>query len=164
MTFKGYPREETTNDYPDANYRYTDTSPEAEHYNNLPEDDGTISANVEELQEAVIGRKIVGVVKAPPPDGNAWRHEPATVLLLDNGTKVSLVNTSDCCASTELEDIVLHLDKIDHAILGVGTTDGYTKWHIYCDWGDVAELTVNWGCGNPFYYGYGFDITVVPFE
>lgn len=24
---------------------------------------------------------------------------------------------------------------------------------------DIAE---EWSCGNPFYYGYGFDIAVVP--
>ena len=45
-------------------------------------------------------------------------------------------------------------------ILGVGTTDGYTTWHIFADMGDVLELTVVWSCGNPFYYGYGFTITV----
>lgn len=28
--------------------------------------------------------------------------------------------------------------------------------------GDVMELEVGWSCGNPFYYGYGFSINVVP--
>jgi hypothetical protein len=49
---------------------------------------------------------------------------------------------------------------VDHIILGVGTTDGYTTWHVYADAGDVLELAVGWSCGNPFYYGYGFTITV----
>lgn len=40
---------------------------------------------------------------------------------------------------------------------------GFTKWHIYADMGDVMELDVEWSCGNPFYYGYGFDIVVEPF-
>ena len=44
--------------------------------------------------------------------------------------------------------------------MGVGTTDGFTRWHIYADMGDVLELEVGWSCGNPFYYGYGFNITV----
>ena len=72
-----------------------------------------------------------------------------------------LVDTDDCCAYTDLEEIILNLDKIDHAILGVGTTEGYTKWHIYADLGDVVEMQVGWSCGNPFYYGYGFEIAVV---
>ena len=46
--------------------------------------------------------------------------------------------------------------------MGVGTTGEYTRWHIYADLGDVLELTVGWSCGNPFYYGYGFYIDVVP--
>jgi len=45
--------------------------------------------------------------------------------------------------------------------MGVGTTAQYQTWHIYADWGDVLKLEVGWSCGNPFYYGYGFDIDVV---
>ena len=45
-------------------------------------------------------------------------------------------------------------------ITGVGTTDGYTTWHIYADMGDVLELSVGWSCGNPFYYAFRFHITV----
>ena len=44
--------------------------------------------------------------------------------------------------------------------MGVGTTDDFQTWHIYCDLGDILELDVAWSCGNPFYYGYGFDIDV----
>lgn len=71
-----------------------------------------------------------------------------------------LADTYDTGAYTNLEDVITHLDKIDHMIMGVGTTEGFTKWHIYADLGDVLELTVGWDCGNPFYYGYGFEITV----
>lgn len=85
------------------------------------------------------------------------------VLTLDNGRRVCLSDTNDCCAYTDLESFLLHPDKVDHVITGVGTTDGYSTWHIYADWGDILELKVGWSCGNPFYYGYGygFDITVV---
>jgi hypothetical protein len=55
----------------------------------------------------------------------------------------------------------LHPERVDHIITGVGTTGGYTTWHIYADMGDVLELSVGWSSGNPFYYGYGFDISVV---
>ena len=59
------------------------------------------------------------------------------------------------------QDVILNLDRIEHVITGVGTTDGYSVWHIYADLGDVVELKVGWSSGNPFYYGYGFDIAVV---
>lgn len=127
-------------------------------------DDGTMPDNVEELAAAVVGHRIVSAEYAPDLkiENNWWGGGTPFVLTLDDGTKVALRDTSDCCAYTELEEFLLHPDKVDHIIMGVGTTEGYTKWHIYADWGDVLELTVGWSCGNPFYYGYGFDISVVP--
>lgn len=117
-------------------------------------DDGTIVDNVDTLRKAVVGHRIVSVTK----DGGSTYA--TTVITLDDGTQVQLVGSSDCCAYTELEAFLLHPELIDHEILGVGTTDGYTTWHIFADMGDVLELTVGWSAGNPFYYGYGFDITV----
>lgn len=115
------------------------------------EDDGTMPENVGELTDAVIGRKIVSV---------EFDKNDATTITLDDGRKVTLVNTDDCCAFTALETFLLHPDKVEHAITGVGTTDGYTRWHIYADAGDILELEVGWSPGNPFYYGYGFNILV----
>ena len=127
------------------------------------EDDGTMPENVATLAEHVVGRKIVAVEKNTRVPGRyEWSGTRAgTALVLDNGKRVALVNDGDCCAYTELKDIVLNLDKIDHVITGVGTTDGYDTWHIYADLGDVVEMKVGWSCGNPFYYGYGFDISVI---
>jgi hypothetical protein len=71
-----------------------------------------------------------------------------------------LANTDDCCAYTDLEDFLLHADRIQHVITGVGTTGEYTTWHVFADMGDVLEMKVGWSAGNPFYYGYGFDIAV----
>lgn len=122
-------------------------------------DDGTMPGNVATLAEAVIGHKIVSVDQTDEVEDGLWRWE-AVVITLDDGTKVKMYDTDDCCAFTELESFLLHADKIDHMILGVGTTDGYTTWHIYAE--DVLEMRVGWSCGNPFYYGYGFDIRVVP--
>ena len=123
------------------------------------EDDGTMPDNVAELERAVVGHRIVSAQKETVK--HRWGGETeAFVLTLDDGTKVSLQNTSDCCAFTDLKGFFAHPDRFDHAILGVGTTEGYTKWHIYADLGDVLELDVAWSCGNPFYYGYGFDIAV----
>jgi len=112
-------------------------------------DDGTMPDNVDTLAAAVVGRRIISVEK-----------DAATVITLDDGRRVALRDTDDCCAYTELEAFLLHPERVDHIITGVGTTDGFTRWHIYADMGDVLELEVGWSCGNPFYYGYGFNITV----
>lgn len=123
-------------------------------------DDGTMVGNVEALAEAVVGHKIVSVVQG---DVKGFWRETGTglIITLDNGHQVTLADTDDCCAYTELEAFLLHPELVDHVILGVGTEDGYTRWHIYADAGDVLDLTVGWSCGNPFYYGYGFDIRVI---
>jgi hypothetical protein len=128
------------------------------------DDDGTMPENVQALREAVIGHRIVSVEKGVEVPRRWYGKTAATIITLDNGKKVRLANTDDCCAYTELEAFLLHPERVNHAILGVGTTDGYTKWHIYADAGDVLELTVGWSCGNPFYYGYGFEIAVVDDE
>lgn len=123
------------------------------------EDDGQMPGNVATLSEAVVGHKIIGA--GVEQVENDWRgRSAALVLTLDNGKRVILRDTDDCCAYTALEKFILDPAKVDHMILGVGTTDGYSTWHIYADFGDVMELQVGWSCGNPFYYGYGFDITV----
>lgn len=127
------------------------------------EDCGTMPANVAELSEAVVGHKIVSAERIPA-ESFTYGHGATFTLTLDNGTRVRLIETNDCCAYTDLDSFLLHPDKVDHVILGVGTTGGYTKWHIYADLGDVLELDVAWSCGNPFYYGYGFDIVVEPWE
>lgn len=121
------------------------------------EDDGTMPSNVDELRQAVIGHRITSVEKVELQEG--W-PTTATVITLDTGKRVRLVDTDDCCAYTAVEAFLLHPERVDHAILGVGTTDGYTKWHIFADYGDILELEVGWSSGNPFYYGYGFDILV----
>ncbi|UUG69900.1 hypothetical protein SEA_MORKIE_39 [Gordonia phage Morkie] len=138
----------------------------------VPEDydDGTMPENVAELAETVVGRRIVKVEKADirPEDfegtentyWGSYGRDHGLVLTLDDGRRVALVDTSDCCAYTSLEKFLLHPDRVDHAITGVATTDGYTRWHIFADLGDILELEVGWSAGNPFYYGYGFDIGV----
>lgn len=125
------------------------------------DDCGTMPENVDTLREAVIGRKIVSAVKMDRRHRWGGTYS-ALVLELDNGTQVELMDTDDCCAYTALESFFLDPKSVDHAILGVGTTEEYTKWHIYADFGDVMRLDVGWSCGNPFYYGYGFDIAVKP--
>lgn len=125
-------------------------------------DDGTMADNVETLADAVVGHRIVSATKGNFPGRNRhWGSSEALVLTLDNGKRVTLRDTNDCCAYTALEAFLLHPESVDHIIMGVGTTDGYSTWHIFADFGDVMALTVGWSCGNPFYYGYGFDIDVL---
>lgn len=129
------------------------------------EDNGTMPENVEALRQAVVGHRIVSVEKdVVIPNQRYWLKITGTVITLDNGRKVQLFDTDDCCAYTELDAFLLNPELVDHEILGVGTTDGYTTWHIFADLGDVLELSVGWSPGNPFYYGYGFDIKVVDVE
>lgn len=122
------------------------------------EDDGTMPSNVDALRDAVIGRKIVSAERKTVEGG--WRTETVLALTLDDGREVHLADTDDCCAYTSLEEFFLDPTAVDHAILGVGTTEGFTTWHIFADFGDIMRLKVGWSCGNPFYYGYGFDIDV----
>jgi len=113
-------------------------------------DDGTMQDNVNTLAKAVVGNKIVA----------AGYQKGVMAILLDNDTVVELHDSSDCCAYTDLETFLLNVDKIDHMIMGVGTTDEYETWHIFADFGDVMQLKVGWSSGNPFYYGYGFNIRI----
>ena len=128
------------------------------------DDDGTMPENVDELRQAVVGRRIVKAertteTRESPYSERTW-EEDCFVITLDDGTQAVLDDTNDCCAFTELEEFWLDPSSVDHVITGVGTTDGYTTWHIYADFGDVMRLKVGWSCGNPFYYAYGFNITV----
>ena len=126
---------------------------------NNNEDDGTIVRNVEELEANVIGHKIVSAQKINTKD---WfgRETQMFEITLDSGKRVALRDSGDCCAYTQLEGFLLNVENIDHVITGIGTTGEFTTWHIYADIGDVLALKVGWSCGNPFYYGYGFDIAV----
>lgn len=122
-------------------------------------DDGTMPNNVAELAENVIGHRIVKTERINT-EHRGVDYPIGLRMVLDNGKTVELEATHDCCAFTELEGIEEHLPSIDHVITGVRTTEGYERWHIYADAGDVLELSVGWSPGNPFYYAYGFHILV----
>jgi hypothetical protein len=124
------------------------------------DDDGTMPENVAEVAGAVVGHRIVSVEKGVKVKRRYYGETYGTAITLDNGKRVILADTDDCCAYTSLDAFLLHPERVDHIITGVGTTDGYTKWHIFADMGDVLELSVGWSSGNPFYYAYGFEITV----
>lgn len=128
------------------------------------DDDGTIVENVAELGNLVVGHRIVSVgsgeVSVPRYKGDPRPPVCALRITLDTGRVVELVNDGDCCAYTELDSFLLNADRIDHIITGISTLNGYQTWSIFADMGDVLTLKVGWSCGNPFYYGYGFQIVV----
>ena len=155
-----YPKEQ----YCDSDYKCpVEDHPKSEHgWCEVVTDDGTMQQNVDDLADKVVGHRIVSAEQKEMPSRYSWREpEKSFVLTLDNGKQVVLQDTDDCCACTELNTFLLHPDKIDHIITGVGTTDGFSTWHVFADFGDVLEFQVNWSAGNPFYYSYGFDIAVV---
>jgi hypothetical protein len=123
--------------------------------------DYTLPSNVAELRDAVVGHKIVSAEQSVTEKHEYGVGRSKLVVTLDDGKQVELVDTYDCCAMTELQAFLLHPERVKHVITGVGTTRFYKTWHIYADAGDVLSLTVDWSEGNPFYYGYGFDIKVI---
>lgn len=123
------------------------------------DDDGTMPGSLEDLSKAIVGHRIV-VAETKKVTGDWHSSDEALVITLDNGTQVEVIGNSDCCAYTDVNAFLLQPHAVDHLIMGVGTTDGFTEWHIYADYGDIMTLKVGWSCGNPFYYGYGFTIRV----
>ena len=126
----------------------------------IDDDDGTMVSSRDELADAVVGHKIVKA-EMIGDHKDRWYYGQGFEITLDTGRKVRMYGQSDCCAYTDIGKFMLNVENIDHIITGVGTTDGYTTWHIYADMGDVLEMEVGWSCGNPFYYAYGFHIEVV---
>ena len=125
--------------------------PETLHEN---DDDGTIVESAKRLHDEVVGHKIIRV------EDSGANFDNITEITLDNGKKVIMEGTSDCCAYSYVKSFLLHPESVDHIITGVRTTEDATVWHVFADMGDILKLSVDWSCGNPFYYGYGFDILV----
>ena len=119
---------------------------------------GDMVSSRDSLEDAVVGHRIVDVGTAK--DSGSWGFGDQLEITLDNGKKVLVHNTSDCCAYGELNNFLVNVENIDHIITGVGTTDGFETWHIYADMGDVLQLGVSWS-GSNGYYAYGFKIEVV---
>jgi len=119
--------------------------------------------NVSELAGGVVGHKIVkaGWVDRDFGGKYSWYSSTQFEIELDNGKKVYLANTDDCCAYTELNNFLLNAELVDHVIMGVEAEDYFSRWHIYADMGDVLALDVSWSSGNTGYYGFGFHIEVV---
>lgn len=131
----------------------------------LPEDswsdNGTMHENALRLQEVVVGHRIIGASLADIQGKYPWEGMTRGVILdLSNQSSVLLRDGGDCCAYTYAT--ALRLVDTEHVITSVGTTEEFTKWFIYSENNPVLEMDVDWSCGNPFYYGYGFSLEVVP--
>jgi hypothetical protein len=137
-------------------------------YPMLDDDDGTMMQNVTDLADAIVGHRIVKVEQNAPVESvfntDYWTKKADVIFTLDNGRRVVLIAGGDCCAYTELMGIVEHLPTIDHIITAVEPDGDYNNWHIFADFGEVMELEVGWSAGNPFFYGYGFNIQVLDIE
>lgn len=120
-------------------------------------DDGTMPDSLERLSDEVVGHRIV---KVDNLSSDGWYSEAGITITLDNGKRVKVRGSGDCCAYTGIEAFFLNPEAVDHIITGIGTTDQYSTWHIYADMGDVLKLDVGWSGGNVGYYGYGFKIVV----
>lgn len=121
-----------------------------------------MGGSAEELQNAVIGHRIVSVEKLDrekyPGGSYSWRLT-GVVLTLDDGTRVEVVDTDDCCAYTSIEQYQFLADT-DNAVTSVTTEDGFSKWFIYAGGVPVVSMDVGWSPGNPYFYGFGFEINV----
>lgn len=120
--------------------------------------DDVMQSNVDDLESAVIGRRIVSVTTEQVKTWGRYT-EQVTIITLDNGKTVTLQDSDDCCAYTNLEGFLLEPNMVDHIITGVKAENDYSTWHIFADMGDVLKLDVAWSEGSG-YYGYGFRINV----
>jgi hypothetical protein len=123
------------------------------------DDNGTMAANVAELEALVVGHRIVSVEEVDSPGSKYSPDLAGLIITLDTGRVVQVQDSQSCCAYTALGSFLLNADKIDHIITGVSASDEYEKWNIYADLGDVLTLGVAWSAGNGW-YGYGFEIVV----
>lgn len=123
------------------------------------DDDGTMPDNVEHFEREIVGQRIISVHAEKAPS-HQYGRGISTILTLSNGKRVKLTDTDDCCAFTYIDKFMLDPSAVDHIITSVETTGGFTKWHVLADMTELLVLDVEWSPGNPFYYGYGFYITV----
>lgn len=130
------------------------------------EEDEAMAESAWALADAVVGHRIVsaenGSLSVDLYGSGRVYDASGLILTLDNGSRVLMRGQGDCCAFAEVEAFLLNPCLVDHVITGVATEDGYQKWFVYADMGDVLKLTVDWSSGNFPYYAYGFSIHVVP--
>lgn len=122
-----------------------------------------MQGSVDELASNIVGQRIVAVERRnSEPDENGYvgyGRSEETVFTLANGRQVILEDTDDCCAFTEVSSFDF-LEKSDNAVTRVEADEDFETWFIYADQVPVVHLGVSWSPGNPYYYGFGFNVRV----
>lgn len=99
------------------------------------------------LSEIVIGRKLVSV--------------KGEVVTLDNGTKIRIEGSSDCCAWGDAT--IGKIIDSEHVITGVQSVDGDAEGSatvfLMTDAGTAMEIAQEWDESNGYYF-YGLYLTV----
>lgn len=83
-------------------------------------------------------------------------------ITLDNGVKVTLTGSSDCCAWGDVSVLASTLAKTEHVITAVTESeegDQSARWFIMADTHEVLQLSGEWESSNGYYF-YGFYLTV----
>lgn len=120
---------------------------------------GVMDSGRAELAAAVVGHRIVSVEDVERVASDWYYAKPGIKLTLDDGRAVYIADTDDCCAYTDHRDLKF-LEGVDNAVTSVTTEGNFTRWFIYAGDVPVVEFGADWSPGNPYYYGFGFDIIV----
>jgi hypothetical protein len=113
-------------------------------------EDAMMEQSREDLESAIVGRKIVEVVM-----GQYQKLQ----LVLDNGKVVTLQENAECCAYTTINGWRVDESAPDNVITNVTVNDGYSEWFILSEAAEVMRIDVDWSEGSG-YYMYGFSIKV----
>ena len=114
----------------------------------------TVCQQISRLHELAIAAVLRDHVLNHPPrlDG--------TMIVLDNGKRVVVEDTSDCCAYAEVLEFLFNADKVDHVITDVSLNSGGYEINIVADMDDVLALRIRWSEGSGWGYSFGFKIKV----
>jgi hypothetical protein len=117
----------------------------------------TVKESVTDLSKELVGHRIVEVLT---PSDDHYDFSYGTMIVLDNGKRVVIENTSDCCAHAEVLEFLFNADKVDHIITDVSLNSGEYEINILADMDDVLALRIRWGEGSGYGYSFGFKIKV----
>lgn len=139
-------------------------------------DDGQQASIKDNLEAALVGRKVVDMLPRKTELFALTDLEEAAealnrtipkgqlILVLDNGTLVRIEEQSDCCAWTSIDEVKRNLHLVDNVITSVNMSEDLCEFYILTDFGQAMHLSTSFSCGNPFYYAYGLTIEVLSVE
>lgn len=116
-----------------------------------------VTESVADLSKEIVGHRIVEVLT---PRDDDYDFDYGTMIVLDNGKRVVVEDTSDCCAYAEVLEFLFNADKVDHVITDVSLNSGGYEINIVADMDDVLALRIRWSEGSGWGYSFGFKIKV----